>query len=260
MATTTHTPLNSSQVRLLKALAANPGLTRTELGDAAGAPASADNLGPTTKEALTDYPDSLYGQGMVRPTADEVERGGTKVTWSLTKKGQRAAASYVARNVTNAYKPPPKILDPLVIPIMRSRTYGIENWTDDDLEEIRSQLPHPYNKIDPEDLRRHALARRKQGAYANRAEDVLPEWYEAYRASPHFSSLRARTKRWLGSPSCTLNSAHADGLDLYHRTFTTPEGFSVLGKETPQDVIILCKQCYRRQARFLPKPPDTDPR
>lgn len=172
----TATQLNASQVLILQTLArVTPRrLSTSELADRSAAVCSAGNLGPVIRTSLDgdradtrtaeDYPDSLYALGLVKPYASE----GEYTTWGLTSKGMAAAERYIARGVSaRGLGIPHKILDPLIKKMKTVRTYGLNQWTNDDVKELRDQLPEEYQDVTVEVLRTKIVQRRQAGAFAD---------------------------------------------------------------------------------------------
>lgn len=171
MASKTKTParadgLTPSQVKILKVLAGSEaGLTAEEISlYGKGLPVNTITIGPAFGETGS-YPQSLRAREMVYPEKYE----GEEVRWFITAKGKKAS-SFKARKIGPENKVPPEILDPLVILFKKTRTYGLEQYTQDDIEELRSKLPEEYHEADVTDLWNQILARRKQGAFADPSE------------------------------------------------------------------------------------------
>lgn len=158
--------VNASQVRILKYMAklGRP-VSREQLEEKSGATASAHNLGPVNKELLATngYGDSLFGLGYVRPKQYE----GEGVTWELTQKGQKAAAIYETAKRVDCSRVPSKILDPVVIEFMKTRTYGLERYTEGDLKEIRAKLGEDWADLPIGELQLQIVNRRKQNAFSS---------------------------------------------------------------------------------------------
>lgn len=159
--------LTPSQVTILKVLArSSVGLSAHEISHAAkGVPVNSGTIGPVFDTVLHNYPDSLRGRGMVRCEKWE----GDEVRWFITEKG-KPMAGFKAIKVGPQTKIDPKILDPLVIAFKKTRTYGIEQYTDEDLTELRGKLPKELQAVELRDLRKQMEARRKQGAFSDPAK------------------------------------------------------------------------------------------
>lgn len=161
--------LNASQVLILQTLAKHRTgtMTRAAIEEASGATLSAGNLGPVYKETLDagngEYAESLYGLGMVRPEQSEDEG----VVWTITPKGRKAALGVKAKSRGTAVKVDVATLDTVVKKFRTTRTYSEETYTEDDLKEVRSQLPTEFKDLDLEQLRSQICNRRKQGAYVD---------------------------------------------------------------------------------------------
>lgn len=156
--------LTPSQVSILKVLSkSSVGLTAHEISHAAkGVPINTNTIGPIYEEHIPNYPDSLRGRELVRCERYE----GEEVRWYITEKG-RPFAGFKAHKVGPKTKIDPEILDPLVLAFKKTRTYGIEQFTNEDLTELRSKLPEDYREVELLDLRKQMEARRKQGAFAD---------------------------------------------------------------------------------------------
>ena len=162
--------LNDSQVRILQALAKcapGTGLTRAKIAET-GATVNSGNIGPAFKNVIENYPDSLYGLGLVRP----VQHPDEELVWEATVKGRQLADRYKARKKATGDKVPGDTLDPIVKKFLPSRTYGLEDYTDDDLKEIRALLGSDYASLPLTSLRGQIVNRRKQGAFADRSGDA----------------------------------------------------------------------------------------
>lgn len=162
------TPLNDSQVLILQALAkceVGTGLNKVALAKT-GAAINCGNLGPVFKQVLANYPDSLYGLGLVKPTQHPDE----ELVWEATAKGRAVADRYRARKVTGGAKVPGAVLDPVVKKFLPTRTYGLELYTDDDLKEIRALLGDDFATLPLTALRQQIVNRRKQGAFSSKED------------------------------------------------------------------------------------------
>lgn len=161
--------LNASQVLILQTLAKHRTgtMTRAQIEEKSGATLSAGNLGPVYKETLDagngEYAESLYGLGMVRPEQSEDEG----VVWTITAKGRKAALGVKAKSRGTTVKVDADALDTVVKKFRTTRTYGMELYTEDDLKEIRSQLPKEFSSVEIDDLRLQICNRRKQGAFTD---------------------------------------------------------------------------------------------
>jgi len=164
----TQVNLNASQVLILQTLTKAPdGLTTEDLAKKSGATVNSGNIGPVFKQTLENYPDSLYGLGLVKP----VKMGEDEPTkWVITPKGQKQAGVMVTRKKYTGTKIDPKVLDSVVKKFMQVRTYGLELYTQDDLKEIRKACGDDYNDVPLDELRQQIVNRRKQGAFADPQE------------------------------------------------------------------------------------------
>jgi DNA-binding PadR family transcriptional regulator len=164
-------PLNASQVLILQFLSRQTsprGVTRQDINDKCPkAGATVDNLGVSRGGAK---PGSLYALGMV--TAEQHDVDGRMVTlYKITDKG-RAAAKKMKVKATRVATVDPLKLDKVVIEFRPTRTYGMENYTDDDIREIKDKLNGGAQQVSISDLRQQIANRRKQGAYADPTERV----------------------------------------------------------------------------------------
>jgi hypothetical protein len=133
---------------------------------APGAAATSSNLGPLLQSAYEEgrHAGSLRAQGLIKC----VQHQGDDVRWSVTAKGAKLAKTIKARPRSNAdTKVPPEILDPAVIAFRATRTYGIEWFSEEDIDEIREQLGDDYEHVTADDLRMQITNRRKQGAFVD---------------------------------------------------------------------------------------------
>jgi len=247
-------PLTSTQIIFLQALAKAPrGLTVRQLRDKTSLSPSSQSLGPLYVETAEHYPRSLIGQGLVR--AEEYQEDENR--FFATPSGIKAARIYTARHrLNNKSFIPPKILDPAVVKIKATKSYGLELFTDDDVAEVRALLGPKYKSVPIDDLRWRIVNRRKQGAYMKKVE--IPAWYRAYRNSQHFKKIREKSLRLFGG--CHLDQQHQEGLDVYHRTWIDRDGESILGRESHEDIVVLCASCYRRDRKALAEIPLEKPR
>ena len=157
--------LNASQVLILQTLAKFPdGLTRDKLAAKSGASCSTDNLGP--QQLNGNHVTSLYGMGLVKPVKHEEE----ECLWLPTKKGMKAAATYKTLKPRSSEKVPASLLDPLAAALQAARTYSMEQWTDEDVKELREKLGQDWAELPLNDLRQQVVNRRKQGAFSSPTE------------------------------------------------------------------------------------------
>lgn len=174
-------PLNASQVHILQVLAKHPeGLTRQEMQAVLppGVSLSADNLGPVTDDPLDrgSNPDSLRAREMVTVQTFEDE----PATYRITPEGKRWATKSAARSkMPDDQRIPPAVLDAAVNQVRSNKSYGLELYTPDDINEVRSycamydaergvdaSIEH-YSAITDENIILQMCNRRKQGAYSD---------------------------------------------------------------------------------------------
>ncbi len=248
--------LTSSQVLFLRALLEHPeGMTRAELHKATKTTPTGHNLGPVYGDSIprnSKYKDSLYARRYVTATkfADD-----EPVIYKITGIGREAAKKFSARKrLTNTSNIPAEVLDPIIRQFKTTRTYGLELYTDADIAEIRNLLDEDYAGISLDDLRQRIVNRRKQGAFATITE--LPVWYKDYIKTPAFRKVREKALKFYGG--CSIDIDHQEQLEVYHRAFVDRDGASVLNRESPEDLIVLCGRCYKRNHRYLAKVPETD--
>lgn len=125
-------------------------------------PVNVQTIGPVFDEHLSNYPNSLRGRGLVRPEKYE----GDDVRWEITTKGKQYT-TVKAQKIGPGKRVPNEVLDPVVLKFKKRRTYGLERYTEDDICDLRTQLPKQYWDVDVTDLWNQILARRKQGAFAD---------------------------------------------------------------------------------------------
>lgn len=162
--------LSPSQVFLLKALAkaGDRGLTKEEIEKKAGVSASVSSLGPVDRFGQLEmkYSDSLRAQGYVRVQAED---NGTHdiIRYYATAKGRKIAETTSARHrVSKDNLIPADVLDRAVLKVRPTKVYGLEDFTDADIKEIRD-LTKNYDSVPLDDIRRQMVNRRKLGAYAD---------------------------------------------------------------------------------------------
>lgn len=242
--------LSPSQVHILQAMRPKrgdddpPELTRAEVERKAGVGAGIDVLGPAYRETVEKHPDSLVGRGLVQSTYDIDE---SKVRYYLTARGLKYSTEFVTRKtgVEEDDRIPRRVLVAAVRPVKATRTYGIENYTEADLKEIRDALPEQYRHVGLEVIRQQAWNARKQGAF--KEEFKFPEWYEEYREGEHWSKLEAQL-----TSECAVNPEHdADTVGLFHRLLVRGSGEVVLLDEKKYEVIALCDKCWNRCRKFM---------
>ena len=152
---------------------------------AAGVPVNSGNIGPAFTEVLDNYPDSLRARALVYCERMEGER----VRWYITKEGVKIATGYKGRKIGPKRKVPNTILDPVVMKFKDTRAYGLEQYTENDLQALREALPDEYHDVGvvrpPDgslsDLHNQILARRKQGAYGDKDEKRKKQLQKLYR-------------------------------------------------------------------------------
>lgn len=174
--------INSSQVLILQALirAGVNGVETSVLQKTAGVPVNSGSIGPAFTEVLDNYPDSLRARGLVYCEKMEGER----VRWYITKKGIEVATEFKGRKIGPKRKVPKQLLDPIVMEFKKTRAYGLEYYTEDDLCAIREELGPGYEDMDyrPQgDLHSQILARRKQGAFGDKEEKRRKQLEKLYR-------------------------------------------------------------------------------
>lgn len=248
--------LNAAQVILLKTLLkASKPLTRTQLEEKAKVNPTAVNLGPSYKEHLDDYQESLYYLGYVKAKGELV---GDKevITFELTEKGEKAAKEFKAVKVTSKdYKIPGKVLDPIVKRAKKLRPYGFEHYTVNDLREILDQCGEEYSDVPLNDLKQQICNRRKQGAYSEKVspETVWPDWYKEYRNSKSWFDHMEKVLQH-SNYKCTINDEHSTAFIVVAHT-----NLDRLGEEKVKDCITLCEECWRRNYKHLPQIPEDIP-
>lgn len=243
--------LTNTQVLILKTLLRNPrGLTRDEISEKAGVLVNNDTLGPVYVETEPNHPDSLV---TLRLVLREKRTPDDPVIYTLSSSGRKAAESYSARKRGANDKVPADVLNPVVRKIRPLKPYGIENFTDDDIKEIRTKLPDEYSETGIDSLRRQIANQRKIGAYAkDRYEE--PEWYKEYRTEREYQVFAEKVKALYDGCAICGKSA----CEVYHRRFRDG-GKSIVYQERAKDGILLCGQCHKRNYRFMVSIPESAP-
>lgn len=258
-------PLTSTQIRILQVLAKNPqGMTGTQLADEGGF-GYGETMGASIgrKDVEEQDPSSLAGQGLVSIVPDL--KGMREVTYyCITSKGLRTIRQYtVKQKMPREHKIPWHLLVPVIQDSRKRITYGLEEYTEADLLEIRSKLPERYHGVPPDSIRSQAVNLRKTGKLSTDKEQggagiSLPEWYQRYRqVGDHFIELRERLLQETGG-RCMINDAHVKGVDVWHKRFKVGPAV-VLHQEREQDLLILCEGCRKRLLRGMVKIPDEQP-
>ena len=169
--------LNTSQVHILQTLRkSDDGLTRAQLASKCpeGTAVTPANLG--TAETSDNHVDSLKSLGLVKLISsrgagltEEDERD--LIVWRITPKGEKLATSIKAKGVSaRGVSIPPKVLDPIIKRMRPLRTYGLNQWTDADVLELRGHLPEEYQSVTVDTLRTKIVGRRQAGAFADPTE------------------------------------------------------------------------------------------
>lgn len=244
--------LTNSQVIILKTLLRNPnGLTREQIAEKAQVVVDNSTLGPVYDETLDKHPESLTSLRLVlrkRYTPD------SPVLYILSEPGKRLADKYTSRRRGAKDKVEPTELNKVVLKVRPFKTYGIENFTDDDIKEIRNQLPEEYQAVTIDSLRRQIMNQRKIGAYKT-DHYREPLWYTEYRESNEFKVFAAKVRDlYEGCVVCLTN----DDCQVYHRRFYD-EGKSVVGVERGKDGVMLCAKCHNRNYKFMVQIPGEEP-
>lgn len=159
--------LSGAQIKILNILSkASMGMTAAEISHAGKIPVNSGNIGPVKDDVLEKYPESLRGREFVR--AEQYE--GDEVRWSITDKGRKIGSTFKGRKTGPNKKVDPAILDPVILAFKKTRNYGLESYTDEDMTEMRKKLGVEYKDVEIDDLRRQIESRRKQGAFKDPAE------------------------------------------------------------------------------------------
>lgn len=244
-------PLTNSQVMILKVLARNPnGLTREQIAEKSGVVVDNTTLGPVLQETLSAHPECLIAYRFVRVEKISPD---APTLYKLTPGGTQAANTYSVRKRGATDKVNPDKLDEVVLRIRPLKPYGIENFTDDDVKQIRSELPEEDQEVTIDSLRRQIANRRKQGAYSQN-EIVEPKWYQEYRENREGKTFAAKVLDfYAGCAICENLEA-----TVYHRRFSV-DGSSILAVERAKDGIALCDRCRKRNGRFMCEIPNEIP-
>ena len=158
--------LSDTQIVILQGMKLKRPYTREQLSEVMGFTANGTNLGPTYNESRENQPNSLVSRGMVRVMQDEI-RGKKVILYTITKTGVAAAKRLTVQQKSNEKKVPPSLLDPVVKEMQSTRNYGLERFTDDDIDKIRVALGDKYKTVSITGLKQQIVNRRKQGAYAS---------------------------------------------------------------------------------------------
>lgn len=186
---TTSAKMGPGQALILSTLAKWPmGLTVEKLEEKAGVPVTPNNIGPITVESLVNHPDSLYARKLVRPVKPYEDE---PYKWVITDAGKKLAEKVKGRKIGAKDKVDNDILDTAVVKFRTTRAYGMENWTDADIREVRGMLGSAYEMVELDDLKNQILARRKQGAYADPKEKFRKACERAIREfGPHGTIIK----------------------------------------------------------------------
>lgn len=248
--------LTNSQVTILKVLMRNPnGLTREDLAHKSSVVCDNNVLGPVYEETLKSYPESLIGFGLVKVTKIAPD---APTLFQITETGEHYATNYSMRKRGQKDKVTPAALDAVVIKLRPTIPYGFELWTEDDLKKVRNELPEDEREVSLPSLKLQIMNRRKQGAYADNALPVWPNWYQDYRMESEFRMFAVKVLERYDN-ACTLNPEHTEDVKVYHRKLVDKQGESLLGRESINCGIALCAKCYKRQAKFMCAIPVSNP-
>lgn len=72
----------------------------------------------------------------------------------------------------------------------------------------------------------------------------MPITYHDWLSSPQWAALAAEAKA-RAQYRCALSAAHRGPVEAHHRTYAR------LGRERPEDIIVLCEACHRHFHRRL---------
>lgn len=156
--------LSGSQVLILNTLAkSSVGMTDDEITFHANVPVNVNTIGPVYGETIENHPNSLRGRGLV--VCEKEEDG--DVRWRITTKGRELGKTLKGNRIGPSNRVPNDILDPVAGAFKRLRSYPFEEYTKEDMTELRARLPKEFHSIDLDELRRQAQARRKQGVFSD---------------------------------------------------------------------------------------------
>lgn len=165
--------VNASQMLILQALTkCHPnGLTRQEIEKRTGASATPFNLGPVDIDGnlmhREEYKLSLRTLGYLRVQLEE-EADGMVPRYYATTKGRKLTEKFISKAPIKVKdKIPYDLIDPIVLKMKPTRVYGIDNYTESDLKEIRDALGEGYEKLPLNDIYRQIVNRRKLGVYSD---------------------------------------------------------------------------------------------
>lgn len=172
--------VSESQVWILKLLldkGKDRGLTRSQIKEGSGVTNLVRDLGPPYKEDAGKTAirfrghKNLVAKGYVEPYEDIASdgNGNAKATvyYRLTDEGRKAARFYQVRKRGQFTRVPADLLNKAVLGVKAKRVYGIERFTNDDLDEVRRAMPADYVMVPLDDIRQQIVNQRKQGAYAD---------------------------------------------------------------------------------------------
>jgi len=184
--------INSSQALILKVLAKAPGglsyeEIKAKVGE--GVAVNSGTIGPVHLSVLSNYPDSLHALGLVK-----VDKGEGECTkFFATIKGVKLATKVSARHsCRNGSRIPPDKLDKAVLQVRPTKTYGLELFTDSDINEVKALLGEEWKHIKADEVRIQICNRRKQGAYANPEDKAKKAAQAALRAFGPEGKIKAK--------------------------------------------------------------------
>lgn len=162
--------LNRSQVRFLQVLSTLPkgeGMTIAEVEEKMGDNILQPFVGLGTRDPMESDEDSLYRMGYVRA---EKQEEGRAIRWCITAAGRKQSDKMKTIDVLGEVRVPASTLDRITIMFGKTRTYGLEQYTDADMEELRMKLGEKYQGVSYVSLKQQIINRRKQGAFVDPAE------------------------------------------------------------------------------------------
>lgn len=156
--------------------------------------------------------------------------------------------------------------------IVREVGYGVDSFSDYDVEMVRSLCGSKQAAIPICDVRQQIISLRKQGLIPvsgcvgqptnESLEKKLPLWYQEYLKSGWWIAFRQIVYQFWEHRCALCGTLKDKGintqLNIHHNRYRDYQG-SVLGREQIQDVICLCGKCHKRHHKYQPLAPRKKP-
>lgn len=256
--------LSAVQIRVLSAVVStgDEGITRSAITRITGAGNLEKILGPVFKDDIHVCDQrygvrSLYSLGMVAPQVSH-DDDSNSIVYVASDLGVKASKTLKGnKKLDRSKRIPNKVLAPAVQEARKTRTYTLEMYTDEDMQEIKDRLGPDYGWIALRDLWYQMINLRKTGVLAKQ-EGPLPEWYREYRESNWWSEKEEEElERYRFH--CSLSVDHDKDVNVWHRTFAEGDDKeSVLFKEESVHLVVLCEQCRKRNRKAMIQVPEQD--